>query len=153
MSWAEVYKINENTKNVVEDNMCLVASDTNVYAVFPDSVTYNSGITTRNSLCTFTLPHSGSFALKYSLGRSSSTTTEEYYVEFKITRNGTTVFSTKTGSMIDGNDIRKVTLSGTKGDVFKLSIVEPQGKSFAWLYLYGIYATPLPAKSLTITVP
>lgn len=151
MSWAEVFKINENTKNVVGDSMSLVASDTNVYALFPDEIMYNAAIPT-SDICTITLPHAGSIKLKYNFSRNTNyTSSESNKATFTITKNGTqTVFSTYTYSMT--TEDAYVTLYGEKGDVFKLSVAEGKsGMNSMFLYLYSILATVTPAKTVTIT--
>lgn len=146
--------VKNHVTTAFEDNVTFVASNADVYAVFPDELMYNSALIT-SDVCTITLPHNGSFTLKYRFGHKSNTGDTTKYVTFNIVKNGTaTVFTTSTGTIISSAADAVVTLSGKKGDVFKLSVVSTtntSGTGNAYLYLYSILATPLYGKSMTIT--
>lgn len=158
MSWAEVFKINENTKNVVEDNICLVASE-NVYAVFPDSIMYNT-ILTKSDICSITLPHGGSMNLKCRVGSRTtliSSGESSGWVYLDIHKNGQLYTSISGQYEISSASDKVVTLAGQKGDVFKLSVRTVDGSrniplDWARIYLYELLATPLPSTAVTITV-
>ena len=182
MSWAEVYKINKNMsksldeqlttstntlntkmgtvetnvknhiKNTVEDNMSLVESDTNVYAVFPNDLMYNSGVNSSN-ICSITLPHKGSIRLRFLLG-SSYQLGNSNYVKFNISKNGTSYAEYSSQTRVGNESERYAILEGNKGDVFTLSVsaTSPYDtQNIIWLDLYDIRAIPLPSKAVTIT--
>ena len=147
--------IETNIKETIEDYMSLVASDTNVYSVFPDDLMYNSNLST-SDVCTITLPHSGSVKLRFRFGTSYTLGANDMAYLY-IYKNGVQYFSYHSSLIIGSCPDEAVTLKGQRGDVFKISVQRTykgaieNGSEDIWLYLYNLLATPIPSKAVTIT--